>query len=677
MKIWAGKMIVFSVTVILLGSASAFAAVAPFRTVEYPAMKTELMRGWNTWDTRSVLTHVLLPEGLAVRLQLRAADGRVLKSALIGRRGRGVEVVRPGPRSYDGSYTEVTVEWQGIKVRVQSAAVGNDLVILVTPEAGSAPGALIIQPEIFYGRPGSINLGSPRSSVALNGNAGLEPGTPRVGAPAFLAHLPGSEAPVFIEGPGAAVRSRLFSEVFTSSLSGPIGISTGLKRSVAEINSVIDSARRKLAKDSEKYGDLVPVHNAMQTVLAWNVIYDPSQDRVLVPVSRIWNVNWGGYVIFDWDSYFASYMLSLDSRELAYAMAVEVTRGITYQGFIPNYAQAGELGTYDSHKSLDRSQPPVGSLICREIYRHWREEWFLREVFDDLLTWNRWWEQNRVIDGYLAWGSHRYKWDWLLKPKEMFAINHWQGAAWESGLDNSPMYDGVPFDRGRNVLLLADVGLMSFFVSDCDALADIAEVLGRPEAGELRARAEKWRKALGGTWMDDFGLFLNRRTDTGEFIRRISPTNFYPLLARAATPVQAGRMMREHFYNPDEFWGEWIMPSISRNDPAFADNTYWRGRIWAPMNFLVYMGMRNYGDGCGSLTSPEVVKARKDLVDKSAALLLKSWNAEGHVYENYNAVTGVGDDVENADKFYHWGALLGFIGFIEQGFVEGPEGALQ
>jgi hypothetical protein len=46
---------------------------------------------------------------------------------------------------------------------------------------------------------------------------------------------------------------------------------------------------------------------------------------------------------------------------------------------------------------------------------------------------------------------------------------------------------------------------------------------------------------------------------------------------------------------------------------------------------------------------------------------------EGHVYENYNAVSGAGDDVMNADKFYHWGALLGFISFIENGFVTAPD----
>jgi len=46
----------------------------------------------------------------------------------------------------------------------------------------------------------------------------------------------------------------------------------------------------------------------------------------------------------------------------------------------------------------------------------------------------------------------------------------------------------------------------------------------------------------------------------------------------------------------DEFWGEFVIPSIARNDPAFKDQQYWRGRIWGPMNYLVYLGLRNYDD---------------------------------------------------------------------------------
>jgi hypothetical protein len=55
--------------------------------------------------------------------------------------------------------------------------------------------------------------------------------------------------------------------------------------------------------------------------------------------------------------------------------------------------------------------------------------------------------------------------------------------------------------------------------------------------------------------------------------RNFCCSKFYPLLAGVASQEQADRMIKDHFYNHDEFWGEWIMPSIARNDSGFKDTT--------------------------------------------------------------------------------------------------------
>ncbi|HET6441189.1 MAG TPA: hypothetical protein VFH53_02340 [Phycisphaerae bacterium] len=82
---------------------------------EYENLKKRLAAGWNTWNTRSVLSHVLLPEGLALNLGLKEyRQGGYLKETLIGRQGKGDEQVRPGPHAYDGRYTELVVEWRGV-----------------------------------------------------------------------------------------------------------------------------------------------------------------------------------------------------------------------------------------------------------------------------------------------------------------------------------------------------------------------------------------------------------------------------------------------------------------------------------------------------------------------------------------------------------------------------------
>ncbi len=70
---------------------------------------------------------------------------------------------------------------------------------------------------------------------------------------------------------------------------------------------------------------------------------------------------------------------------------------------------------------------------------------------------------------------------------------------YESGLDNSPMYDGVPFNPRTNRLEMADVGLNALYVADCKALAEIAEILGKPRKThrELHARGTKYAASLG------------------------------------------------------------------------------------------------------------------------------------------------------------------------------------
>ena len=231
-----------------------------------------------------------------------------------------------------------------------------------------------------------------------------------------------------------------------------------------------------------------------------------------------------------------------------------MTKGWTKRGFVPNFASAYGL------KSEDRSQPPVGSLMALEIYKRHRKAWFLEEVYEELLAWNRWWPGARGCQGVLCWGSDP-------ETQTLDGTTHnWQAALYESGLDNSPMYDGVPFDPKTNLLEMADVGLTGLYVADCNALAEIATVLGRTaDSAELRGRAETYAAGLRGLWDEKAGIFLNRRTDTGEASAKLSPTNFYPLIAKVPTPAQAERIVREHYFNPAELHGEWVIPSIARN----------------------------------------------------------------------------------------------------------------
>ena len=385
---------------------------------EYELLQKRLGSGWNTWNTRSVLSHVLLPEGLAINLGIKEyAGGYHLREALIGRFGKDEEQIHPGPRTYDGSYTELKLAWHGLEVLVQSALDDGDLLLLVTPLRSQVkPAALIVEIGMLWNRPGVVE----RQDQQLQ------------------AHLPGGEVRVFASGP--TVEDPVVSALgpyLALSLAGPAGVCTGHARSAEEIQSFL--ARRKTDWElsiRQRYGELADTYSATQTCLAWDTIYEPLKQRVISTVSRLWNIYWGGYVIFDWDTYFAGLMAGVDNHDLAYANAVEITRAKTRSGFIPNF----EGGT---GKSEDRSQPPVGSMVVSKLYQRYGETWLVQEVFDDLLEWNRWWPDHRRAagphgKGLLCWGSDPFQ-PLFGARWETDGVNDRLGAALESGLDNSPM----------------------------------------------------------------------------------------------------------------------------------------------------------------------------------------------------------------------------------------------
>ena len=597
-----------------------------------------LLYGWNTWNNPNLLNHVLMPEGLSLRVSFRktampGGSPYYLDQAYISSPIHNFpEQIVPYAHTYDGLYSELEITWKGLRARIQSATHGENIYILYSPlEIPEFPPILILETGMLWNKKGKIEKQDDFIQVDL--------GTKSFGVGSTL---PESMVPL----PIAATYMTFPSDTV-------IGFYTGKKRSLEYISRFVNNRKNHFADTKNKYGDLAEAYNAQQSLLAWNIIYDAFNHRAITPVSRVWNETWGGWVLFDWDTYFTAAMYAIDNKFHAYSNAIAITDEITPQGFIPNYS-----GALSSAKSYDRSQPPVGSLIVKMIYDKYPEKWFLQEVYDNLLQWNRWWPQARDNNGFLSWGSeplneNTVHWDKMAHSKT--------GAMLESGLDNSPLFDDAVFNPEKNVLELASVDLMSLYIADCKALSEVANILGKTEdAEELKKRAEKYSLKLGELWDDESGIFRDLDLVNNEFSTRLAPTNFYPLIAGVPSQEQAERMITEHLLNPDEFYGEYMLPSIARNDPAFKDNTYWRGRIWAPMNFLVYLGLKNY----------DLPEARKILAEKSHNLLMKEWLPNRRVYENYNAETGEGPDVRNSDSFYSWGGLLGLIALMEGGYWE-------
>ena len=328
------------------------------RSDGYAAVQRHLSQGWNTWDVNSVATQVFLPEGLAIQIGIKhrttLASESFLSRALIGRQEPGAEQVVPGPHAYDGSYTDLRISWRGHNMRVQSAHDGKDLVLLVTPLTSEHPGtvspAIVFSVSFLWQREGSVTkLGNRINTHGKSGDL-----------PIFLIGTDNLSTDVPVSG-----------SYFCAAFERPAAISTGKRRTLQEIQSIIERQHALYIASNARNGVQSATADAIQTVIGWDTIFEPEQERVISPVSRIWSVGWGGYVLFDWDTFFAASLAAIGDRDLAYANAIETLRESTSEGFVGNFARAG------GWKSFDRSEPPVGAITVLDLYRRFHDRWFL------------------------------------------------------------------------------------------------------------------------------------------------------------------------------------------------------------------------------------------------------------------------------------------------------------
>jgi hypothetical protein len=326
----------------------------------------------------------------------------------------------------------------------------------------------------------------------------------------------------------------------------------------------------------------------------------------------------------------------------------------TATGLVPNIAAGSGI-------TPDRSQPPIGSYITWKVYQRIQDRELLEWAYPRLKKWHEWWLHDRGDgqpwrdgnrDGLLEYGSDRGSTD------STGGRGFLQAAKWEAGYDDGPAYDGVAYDPHTYTLNMDDVGLNALYALDAECLSKIAGILGKSEdekefAADYERMKQLMREKL---WNEQDGIYESRFWN-GQFSKRLSTANFYSLLAGVATPEQVKRIIREHLLNRKEFWGTYVVPTIARNDPAFSDQFYWRGAIWAPTNYLLYEGITRYGYD----------KVALECAQKNYDLFMDDWRSNQHDDEQYLASGGSG----GGDTHYTWGTLLCLVG-LEQYIDKNP-----
>lgn len=597
---------------------------------------------WNTYCAGELNSVLHLPDMANIRIGIYDCTQKFLLDRMLWRNqsDEGViykNVKRFGLHAEDGRYFDIDLNYQDFSFRLEFFSNEDRFTYRVTPLQKKENIYFFLSASILWMHKGSVevlkdglSVRTDKQSYMINTNASIA-----------------ADVKVNTSLPGILLESD--KEFYVTS---NIEIEPDL------LANQLDAARKQCISDSAHSGGwLTGVSDALQKGMGWNTIYDHVKERICSPVSRSWCVQngkgFGSYVLFEWDTFFSALMGATYSRAFPRWQISAIFQEMTSDGMIPNFGS--ERGG-----SPDRSQPPVGSYCILKLYQQFQDKKLLERYYEPLVRWNQWWFKNRDgnRDGLLEWGSNPNPEG---EDRGYFDNgNTITCAMFESGLDNSPMYDDVAYNKKTNTMELADVGLNSLYALDCKCLAVISHICDRiSEEKFYHAEFQRVKGLMNDNMYDpDTGMYCNLHWN-GEKDYRFSPTNFYPLLAGIPSDGQAKAMVNGHLLNEEEFWGTYVIPSISKRCLAFSDQDYWRGRIWGPMNFLVYEGLKQYS------YLEEFNRIAYLFADKSLQLFMKEWQEENHIHENYNCVTGDGDDKFNADPFYTWGALLAYLPMCE------------
>lgn len=496
---------------------------------------------WQTYNNPTMGSHVHMPSGFIVDATLADTQTNSILGDIIVFRRSNPAVTMVGGHSKNGSdYTELHIsQWRSRQCDIvfQTTVVNNgqDIQFLATSNGTDcAHMVLLLQPSMLAERYGAFMVGSDSNSI--------------------MATLPGFDS-IVIHAIGAS--SVPFNANVSVSLALPldamgngnsvVGYYSGSPVTIDTMESNIATAKAIQAMDKVSYGELADAYDALSSIILWNTMFTPIEG-VITPVSRGWDFG-SGYVLFDWDNYFLSYMASLENgtlKDISYVNLIQITQSRTLTGFVPNFVSG-------TRASYDRTEPQIGAYVTLQIYNKWGEAWIIDLLIDSLKSWNDWVWNRRRGEGIYA-GSDGYANLIVLgsdptSPSGDGSTNTFQGARLESGLDNSPQYQyyndtDVPFNSTTHHMEFYDIGMTGLYLSDTWALIQLAEIAGRYDMiPELQQRYDAVNISMNMyLWDNTNGMYSNAFFD-GTLHPRYAPTSYFPLISGSATDEQAAAMM--------------------------------------------------------------------------------------------------------------------------------------
>lgn len=284
----------------------------------------------------------------------------------------------------------------------------------------------------------------------------------------------------------------------------------------------------------------------------------------------------------------------------------------------------GVVSSIDHPIYAEVTKPPVLAWAAVKLHETTPDREFLQEIYVPLVRWNAWWfsMNDDDVDGLVQY-NHPYS----------------------SGMDDNPTWDyGMPVESPD---------LNTYLCVQMQSLAIIAEELGMSNDAAMWRRRSKAivRRMIEDLWDDEAGLF--RPTCDGNPIPVVTPICLLPLWT-GELPAEINERLIAHLTDPEEFWGDFVIPSVARNDPHFEPGVMWRGPVWVNLNYFFIEALKRLGRDDVAAT----------LLEKSLDLVTNNKS----ISEYYNATSGQSQPTA-ADAF-GWTAAL----FIDLALQGGPHG---
>lgn len=388
-----------------------------------------------------------------------------------------------------------------------------------------------------------------------------------------------------------------------------------------------------------------------------------------VPNGRVYPFQW------NWDSAFVALGFDRFDRPRAWEEIETLFRAQWADGFVPHIVfwqdDPGYFpgpSVWDTGKDPVTSgitQPPVAATSVRALWDSAKEagesEAYrprLEALFPKLMDWHRWFRDRRDPDGrgvviaMHPWETGRDnspEWDAPGEPIDVSNVGEYVRR--DTGhLDHKMRPTKLEYDRylalvqyGRaqgwdharitagNPFQVADVGMSMILLRANRDLLALAEELGRTaEAAELRELVARAEAGIGWLWDEEHGCWCSRDRLTGRPSGYVTSASFLGFYAGLRDPARDAAMLA-HF---DRIAAQirYMVPSLDPEDPGFQMIRYWRGPVWAVVNWMIGTGLAEAGH------ADRAARVRED------TLALMRLNGFQEAYSPIDGAASGGDD---------------------------------